>query len=536
MNPLLRHWREGSALALLGALAAFAAALQPRALALSGDWRAWLQALLWIALYLGVVGAAARRRRRELDSAPLPASGESLLVLYASQTGHAEQLAEHSAASLRAAGVTSRALALAQLDLDQLAAQRVLLLVLSTTGEGDAPDSAAALVAAMERPVMPDLGGLRYGLLALGDRDYAKFCAFGRRVDAWLRRAGAEPLFDAIEVDNGDPGALRHWQHQLRELAGAPELPDWEAPRYRRWTLVERRLLNPGSLGGAAYHLALLPLDRADLVWEAGDIAEIGPRHAEPAAWQWLQQRGLDPAQPVAHAGETASLQDWLARSHWPDVWLPGADPAALVARLQPLPHREYSIASLPGEGRLQLLLRQARREDGSLGLGSGWLTEHAPLGAEIALRVRHNSQFRLPDDDRPLLLIGNGTGIAGLRALLAARIQRGHRRNWLLFGERQSEVDAFYDDELQAWQAAGALQRLDRVWSRDGGTERYVQQRLLGEAARVRAWIADGAAIYVCGSLVGMAAGVDAALGDILGAAALARLRETGGYRRDVY
>jgi sulfite reductase (NADPH) flavoprotein alpha-component len=536
MNRLLRHWREGTALALLGALAAAAAGLQPRALTLSGDLQAWVQALLWVSLYLGGVGAGARRRRRHQDRAPLPAAGESLLVLHASQTGHAEQLAEHSAASLRAAGITSRALSLAQLDLDQLAAQRVLLLVLSTTGEGDAPDSAAALVAAMERPVMADLGRLRYGLLALGDRDYTQFCAFGRRVDAWLRRAGAVPLFDAIEVDNGDPGALRHWQHQLRELAGAPELPDWEAPRYQRWMLVERRLLNPGSLGGAVYHLALLPQDPADLVWQPGDVAEIGPRHAEGATRQWLQQRGLDPALRVDHGGETASLQDWLARSHWPDAWSPGGDPLALVAGLQPLPHREYSIASLPGEGRLQLLLRQARRDDGTLGLGSGWLTGHAPLGAEIALRVRRNSQFHLPDDDRPLLLIGNGTGIAGLRALLAARVQRGHTRNWLLFGERQPGVDAFYGDELQAWLAAGMLQRLDLVWSRIGGTERYVQQRLLGEAARVRAWVADDAAIHVCGSLDGMAAGVDAALGEILGAAALARLRESGGYRRDVY
>src|SRR5690606_21173838 len=114
------------------------------------------------------------------------------------------------------------------------------------------------------------LTGLRYGLLALGDRDYAQFCAFGHRLDGWLRSAGAQPLFDLIEVDNGDEGALRHWQHQLRELSGAPELPDWDAPRYQPWTLVAREQLNPGSLGGPAYHLELQPAERNDLRWEAG--------------------------------------------------------------------------------------------------------------------------------------------------------------------------------------------------------------------------------------------------------------------------
>ena len=49
--------------------------------------------------------------------------------------------------------------------------------------------------------------------------------------------------------------------------------------------------------------------------------------------------------------------------------------------------------------------------------------------------------------------------------------------------------------------------------WSRDAGTCRYVQDRLREAAVTVRHWLADGAAVYVCGSLQGMAAGVEAAL-----------------------
>ena len=62
---------------------------------------------------------------------------------------------------------------------------------------------------------------------------------------------------------------------------------------------------------------------------------------------------------------------------------------------------------------------------DGTLGIGSGWLTEHAQIGGSISLRVRRNSGFHLPSASVPMILLGNGTGLAGLRSLLKARIAR---------------------------------------------------------------------------------------------------------------
>jgi sulfite reductase (NADPH) flavoprotein alpha-component len=118
----------------------------------------------------------------------------------------------------------------------------------------------------------------------------------------------------------------------------------------------------------------------------------------------------------------------------------------------------------------------------------------------------------------------------------LRARAVSGQVRNWLLFGERQAAHDFHYRDEIAAWQAAGRLPGLDLAWSRDGGPQRYVQDLLPARADQLRAWMADGAAIYVCGSLEGMAAGVDHALETLLGRSALDQLAEQGRYRRDVY
>ena len=172
----------------------------------------------------------------------------------------------------------------------------------------------------------------------------------------------------------------------------------------------------------------------------------------------------------------------------------------------------------------------------GNPGLGSGWLCRHAQPGDAIALRIRRNPNFHPPAADVPMILIGNGTGLAGLRAHLKARALAGATRNWLLFGERHRAHDAFLADELAAWQAQGLLPHLDLTFSRDGDAHRYVQHALASHANRLRQWVEEGAAVYVCGSLAGMAPDVDATLRRILGEDKVEALRIAGRYRRDVY
>ena len=151
-------------------------------------------------------------------------------------------------------------------------------------------------------------------------------------------------------------------------------------------------------------------------------------------------------------------------------------------------------------------------------------------------LRLRSNPAFHAPDEDIPLILIGNGTGLAGLRALLRERIAAGRHVNWLLFGERQRHCDFFHGAELEAALDAGQLEHLDLAFSRDGTQRVYVQHLLHQHAGRLQQWIDAGACIFVCGSLEGMAGGVDAALRSILGDARMQQLAESGRYRRDVY
>ncbi|WP_044872128.1 sulfite reductase flavoprotein subunit alpha [Pseudomonas sp. LFM046] len=482
-----------------------------------------------------------RRKKRAVKAARggLADSGgkDSWLIGFASQSGFAEQLAWQSAGQLQAAGLPVRVEPLAALDGGTLAQARNALFVVSTFGDGEAPDGARGF----ERKVLgqaSQLAGLRFAVLALGDRQYDQFCGFGRRLQTWLKGQGASQLFDPVEVDNGDGAALQHWQQQLAQVSGSAMLTPWSGSAFESWTLEGREHLNPGSQGESTWLLRLRAPTGSQVDWQAGDLVEILPCQAEPVIEAWLEQHHLDGDAQVELDGLRQPLRRALAGRLLPNSFehLVGLQPQALVQALIGLSVRQYSIASLPSDGVLELIVRQEQHADGSLGIASGWLTHFLAEGAVVPLRLRRNSRFHLIDEDRPLIFIGNGTGLAGLRGLVKAAIAAGRHRNWLLFGERNEAYDFYCRDELQGWLARSELQRLDLAFSRDQAEKVYVQDRLREAADELQSWLAQGATLYVCGSLQGMAEGVDRALRDILGDAALEQLSDEGRYRRDVY
>jgi sulfite reductase (NADPH) flavoprotein alpha-component len=427
------------------------------------------------------VTALSRSDSVERSGTALETTG-AWLIGFASQSGIAEGVAWQTAGVLQQSGAAVSVHPLSALDENRLIRAKRALFVVSTFGDGEPPDNARSFF----RRLMSrsrSLGELQYGLLALGDREYRQFCGFGRRLSDWLRSSGAQPCFEHIEMNSHDPAALQAWRRQVARLCG--QAIHWEPTSFRDWRLSERRCLNHGSQGQAVFYIALTPQALGDTRWQAGDIAEIRI--------------------PPRNADETEVV-------------------------------REYSIASLPQDGVIELLVRQTLRSDGSLGRGSARLTQETRIGDAVALRLRRNSSFHGPTDDRPMILIGNGTGMAGLRAHLKARINAGHTRNWLLFGERNAGCDFYFAEEIRDWLTQGAIERLDLAFSRDTPQRDYVQQRLRDARTEVYNWVQSGACLYLCGSVGGMASGVDEALNEILGPGTIKILTESGRYRRDVY
>lgn len=459
-------------------------------------------------------------------------SSSAWLIGFASQNGFAEQMALQTAQQFQQAGIDAALLPFNKISEEHWLTAKKMLLITSTYGEGEAPDNGTRFL----RQLPQQLSNIEYGVLALGDSQYAQFCAFGHAVDHAMRERGAKPLFDIIEVDNQDADSLRHYQYGIGKLTGEAWFNDWQKVDYQPWQLISREWLNPGSLGNPVFHLRLIPKDSSleTMPWQAGDIADIGPCNNKARIQAFLSAIGQ----------ENPAFYSLLARKNLP---LDNSQLALfktytmdeVLAQLSDLPHREYSIASIPEQGALELLVRQKGSDETDFGLGSGWLNQFAEIGEEILLKVRSNKRFHLPEQPIPVIFIGNGTGIAGLRSLLQQRIHDGVYANWLLFGERSENVDFYFADEICEALSRGHLAQVNTVFSRDAAganAPRYVQDILRLEAEKIRRWVQQGAAIYVCGSLDGMAQGVDQALRELLSDAVLQQLQDEGRYCRDVY
>ncbi|EMP1652590.1 PepSY domain-containing protein [Acinetobacter baumannii] len=481
-----------------------------------------------------------RRKQKKLTQAArqslaghyIDQNAKPWLITYATQTGVAEQLAWSTATSLQEAHQPVQVKSVQQLTEVDLQQHEQILFVISTYGTGEAPDLASNFAKKLLKTNLR-LQHVKYAVLALGSKEYPDtYCSFGHTVDEWLKNNGAKALFDIIEVDNANPTDIQNWN---QALVKATKL-DLHAVNIEKvfdnWTLQQRDLLNPNSLGQPAYNIELTASHEA--VWQAGDIAEIQPGNSPERINKFLQHHH------ILKNAVVDSLQVSIEKALWNKDLTGEIEPFAnldhLLEQLPTLPTREYSIASIPSQQVLRLVVRQQYDESGDLGLGSGWLTQHTEINQNVALRIRTNESFHLIDDNRPIICIGNGTGIAGLMSLLHTRTRHNYTENWLIFGERQRAHDFFYASTIEAWQTMGMLKRLDLAFSRDQEQRVYVQDIIRQNAAELVNWIERGAVLYVCGSIDGMASGVDQALIHILGEEQVDELRQQGRYRRDVY
>lgn len=430
---------------------------------LTDDPARWAWAGAWAAGFVAVSLWAALKGRKTSDVT------SDYLVIYASQTGQAEEIARDSVASLRAGGRDVQAVSTDKMTVAQLQAAKHILCVVSTTGEGDAPDEALRFEKTVMREA-PDLSGRTLAVLALGDRKYDQFCAFGHRVFNWLVSCGAKAASPAIEVDDLDPAALKKWYNLLTGLGGQETV---HAETGMPWRLEARTRLNP--LGShPLYHLSFTG---QALAWQAGDLVEITTPHGH---------------------------------------------------------RRDYSIASLPEEGRLDLYVREVRKANGECGDGSGLLIAGLEAGESLPLRLKSHKGFHAPEGDGPLLLIGAGSGLAGLRAhILQANAQK--RPVWLIYGERHPQRDGALANTMQAWREEGRLARLDLAFSRpDEGPGQYVQA-VVSAHADIPAWLGDTGTILCCGGR-DMGLAVEHALATALGQAWVDDAKVSGRYRRDLY
>ena len=523
--------------------------VMPASAPLAKDARLWLDGLL----------GGLFSRADSVATAPSTA----VTLLWASQTGNAEALAERFAKRLHDAGISVELSAMADFPPSKLASTQNLAVISSTFGDGDPPDNGESFWHGLST-VDTRLESLRFAVLALGDPNYDQFCNHGKQLDQRLLELGATRLLDRVDCDTEFEERADAWLLQFQHSLNPAKPVSLPTPagktKLHGARLLLNRHLNPHSRHKETRQFAL---DLADsgLTYEAGDALGVRPRNCPELVSELLDltrlgantsvnidtfgdvplQQALTQHFEIARPGtETlafiaersanpglehllrpehkAELKDWLWGRQLVDVLQEypiecSAD--ELLGTLKRLQPRLYSIASSAKAHPQQVHLTVAAVRYGKRkGVSSTFLADRAGDG-EVPVFVQPNKHFRTPaDGDIPMIMIGPGTGIAPFRAFLQERRAQGHQgRNWLFFGEQHAASDFYYQEELQGLQHDGLLTHLSLAFSRDQAQKIYVQDRIREQGAELWRWLQDGAKLYICGDASQMAKDVDQTL-----------------------
>lgn len=500
-------------------------------------------------------------------------------LLWASQTGNSEALAERFAKRLDAAGIAVELCNMADYPLAKLTETNNLLVLSSTFGDGDSPDCGQGFWNDLRSSEMR-LENLRYAVLALGDPNYQQFCQHGKNLDNRLAELGATALRPRLDCDTDFDEAASAWLDELLPLLkpadAAPHTPSRQAVTPRETAAPQSISKAQPAAARLAVNLRLngagaskdtrqfgFALADSGLTYEAGDALGVWPRNCPELVQEVLELSRLDGEQlvSVAKVGELplrealsnhfeiarpshealalvaersasselrsllgerkSELSDWLWGRQLADVLqaYPAAHSASeLLGSLKRLQPRLYSISSSPKAhaGEVQLTV-SAVRYGKRKGVASTFLADRAN-DLEVPLFVQTSKHFRVPQDGNvPMIMIGPGTGVAPFRGFLHERRERGDQgKNWLFFGEQHAASDFYYRDELQGMQRDGLLTELSLAFSRDQAQKIYVQDRIREQGAELWRWLEEGAQLYVCGDASQMAKGVDLALREV--------------------
>ncbi|WP_281486920.1 assimilatory sulfite reductase (NADPH) flavoprotein subunit [Lysinibacillus sphaericus] len=539
-----------------------------------------LEQKIWLNGYLSAAQAT-----QEPIVVTAPATTQSITktmtILYGSQTGNSQGLAEKYASLLEAQNVDVTVSSLGKFKASNLKKITNLLLIVSTHGEGDPPDQAIQFYEFLHSKRAPKLEHLQYSVLALGDSSYEFFCKTGKDFDEQFAKLGATRMVPRTDCDVDYDDAAAQWfsavQQEFLKQATAISVTSTEsdeilgATTYSRKNPFYAEVLENINLNGRGSnketrHLEL-SIEGANFQFEPGDSIGIQPENSESLVDALLGALQFDPATEVTVFDEILSLKNALQKRleitvlskpvlekikaytehnefsrllEEPNAWkdyAKGRDLLDVVEDFAPftwsaqqfvdilrkIPSRLYSIASsqLANNDEVHLTISKVSYETNGrqrLGVCSGSVAD-LQIGDTLPIYVHKNPNFRLPEQkETPIIMIGAGTGIAPYRAFLEEREELGVvGKAWLIFGDQHFVTDFLYQTDWQRWLASGTLSQMHIAFSRDTDKKIYVQHKIEENAANFYEWLEQGAVIYVCGDEKSMAADVDATIHRII-------------------
>ncbi len=514
-----------------------------------------------------------------------------LTIAYGTETGNSKRLALDFAGKAKKAGINAKLVSLDQYRLNDLPKEEYFLAVISTQGEGEPPAAAKKFYDHIHQNGFK-LSKMKYAVLALGDTSYPLYCKAGEDVDTQLDRLGGERLVSLQRCDiDYEEDADSWFSSVLQKLGNKDNQANQPAPAAAPVKKGSGRKVYTGSVltninlndRGSAKETYHIEIAAEGIEYKPGDSIGVLPYNHLPVAEAIVSVTGIDREKTIDHRTGNHSVLDLLqkklniaylpervvkqysgiVKQDIPETKIGLLDLLKIypvqdsrqfeevISILEPITPRLYSISSSPEAHSGEVHITVAKdfftvNEELKYGLCSEHLAA-LPMDCEIEFYVHKNNEFRLPAEDKDVIMIGPGTGIAPFRSFLAERDATGASgRNWLFFGEQRFESDFLYQTELQNWVETGVLTKLNVAFSRDQQQKIYVQHKIRKHGAEFFNWLESGAYVYICGKKEPMSNDVEQTMLQVIaehGARTeeqaqqyLDLLKEQGRFLKDVY
>ena len=513
-----------------------------------------------------------------------PSDSRKITIAYGTESGNSKKIANLFASRVKQEGIHAKLVSLDQYRLADLPKEEYFLTVISTQGEGEPPASAKKFYDHIHQNGFK-LPKLKYGVLALGDTSYPMFCKAGEDVDHQLGNLGGERIIDIQRCDVDFEHDAQNWMnHVIQKISGNSssfqQAKTVKKPGgkkiYQGEILTNINLNDRGSLKQTHHIEIACP----DVYYKPGDSLGIVPQNPLHVVEEIIAHTGINTERTFVHRNDTYTVYELLQKK-LNIIFLPERVVAKYAAHtnheiplvktgllelirkypvrdaehfenflqhLEPNSPRLYSIASSleTVDGEVHLTVARDKfsvEQELKFGLCSDHLCR-MKAGDVLEFYIHHNDQFRLPEDNQDMIMIGPGTGIAPFRAFLSERESAGAvGRNWLFYGDQHFTSDFLYQTELQQWMESGLLNKLDVAFSRDQREKIYVQHKIRQKAEEFFSWLENGATLYVCGAKK-MSEDVEKTILELIqektstedAESYLSELKSAGRYLKDVY
>ena len=545
--------------------------------------------LVWMNAYLdGVVKSQNGNQAIPVSENP---AVNKITIVYGTETGNSKRLATDFALKAKQNRIHAKVVGMDQYRLTDLPKEEYLLAIVSTHGEGEPPIAAKKFYDHIHQNGFT-LDKLKYSVLALGDTSYPLFCKTGEEVDEQFNKLGGYRIAPIQKCDVEYEEEANCWfNNVLKNLADATTtaVPVMAPPvvvtkktgkQIYTGTIISKINLNDRGSRKETWHIEIAA---EGLQYQCGDSIGIVPENPDAVVKEIITVAKADATKKVLFKNEEVSIYDLLKyriniiylteRLVKQYAEITGEDiPATkmdlldllkiypvknaeqfetIISKMNAVSPRLYTIASAPAahDGEVHILVLKDEytlNDEKRFGLCSDYLSR---LQTETQQKffIQTNKRFRLPAEDKDIIMVGPGTGIAAFRSFLAERDATGATgRNWLFFGEQHFASDFLYQTEIQNWFETGTLTKVNLAFSRDQHYKIYVQHKMLQHAAELYEWLNGGASFFVCGRKDPMSVDVENTLLEIIQQQGnktseeakkyLELLEEEGRYEKDVY